>query len=126
MNSPSSGSCGQVIAGVRLTKNMDPSVYNGLFAIAGAAVGGGCTVAATLIERRWGTAKRDIRNLADQVASYYQLERLYKEEIAELTGKASKTIMEQMRARVTEGGTYVRPTMTSAEAMKLLSKWKDN
>ena len=73
-NSP----CGQVIAGVRLTKNMDSSVYNGLFAIAGAAVGGGCTVAATLIERRWSTAKRDIRNLADQVASYYQLERLYK------------------------------------------------
>ena len=105
---------------------MDPSVYNGLFAIAGAAVGGGCTVAATLIERRWSTAKRDIRNLADQVASYYQLERLYKEEIAELTGKASKTIMEQMRARVMEDGTYVRPTMTSTEAMKLLSKWKGN
>ena len=105
---------------------MDPSVYNGLFAIAGAAVGCGCTVAATLIERRWSTAKRDIRNLADQVASYYQLERLYKEEIAELTGKASKTIMEQMRARATESGTYMHPAMTSAEAIKLLSKWKDN
>lgn len=105
---------------------MDPSVYNGLFAIAGASVGGGCTVAATLIERRWSKARRDIRNLADQVASYHQLERLYKEELAQLTGKAAKTVMEQMRTRVAESGTYVRPTMTSAEAMKLLSKWNDN
>lgn len=81
-------------------------------------------MAATLIERRWSTAKRDIRNFTDQVASYYQHERLYKEEMAEFIGKASKTIMEQMRARVTESGTYIRSTMTSAEAIRLLSKWK--
>jgi len=105
---------------------MDPSVYSGLFAIAVAAVGGGCTVAATFIERRWGRAKRDIRNLADQVAAYHQFERLYKDEMAGLTGKAPKTIMEQMRARVEESGAYVRPTMTSSEAAKLQAKWKVN
>ena len=98
---------------------MDPNVYSGLFAIAGAAVGGGCTVAATVIDRRWGRAKRDIRNLADQVPAYYQLERLYKDDMAELTGKAPKTIMEQMRTRVEENGANARPTMTSNEAARL-------
>jgi hypothetical protein len=103
---------------------MDPSIYSGLFAIAGAAVGGGCSVAATFIERRWGRARRDIRILADQVAAYYQLERLYKDEMAGLTGKAPKTIMEQMRTRVEENGAYVRPTMTSNEAARIQAKWK--
>lgn len=105
---------------------MDPHVYSGLFAIAGAAVGGGCTVAATFIEHRWSRAKRDILNLADQVAAYYQLERLYKDEIAELTGKAPKRIMEEMRTRVQENGAYARPTMTSNEAARLRAKWKVN
>lgn len=102
---------------------MDPSIYGGLFAITRAAIGGGCTFAATLIERRWGRAKRDMRNLADQVAAYYQLERLYKEEVAGITGRASKTIMEQMRARVAESGMYVRPTMTSDQAKKIKINW---
>lgn len=105
---------------------MDPSLYSGLFAIGGAAVGGVCTVAATFIERRWSRANREIRDLADQVAAYYQLERLYKNEMAELTGKAPKTIMEQMRTRVEENGMYVRPTMTSGEAAKVQAKWKVN
>jgi hypothetical protein len=73
---------------------MEPSNYSGLFAIAGAAVGGGCTVAATLVDRRWGRIKRDVRRLADQVAAYCQLEQLYKEELEMITGKSSKTIME--------------------------------
>ena len=103
---------------------MDPNVYSGLFAIAGAAVGGGFTIGATFIERSWGRAKRDIRNLADQVAAYYQLERLYEDEMAVLTGKASKTIVEQMRTRVEENGSYVRPRMTSNEAARLQAKWK--
>jgi hypothetical protein len=52
---------------------MDASIYSGLFALAGAAVGGASTIAATLIERRWGRAKRGIRTLADQVAAFHHL-----------------------------------------------------
>ena len=46
-----------------------------------------------MIERRWGQAYRDIRALADQVEAYHQLESLYKDELTMLTGKASKTVM---------------------------------
>jgi hypothetical protein len=102
---------------------MDASFYSGFAAVAGAAIGGACTVAATMFERRWGRAKRDVRNLADQVAAYYQLEQLYKEELAAITGKAPKTIMEQMRTRVAADEKYVRPCMTSRGALKLRSCW---
>jgi hypothetical protein len=105
---------------------MDASIYSGLFALAGAAVGGASTIAATLIERRWARAKRDIRNLADQVAAFHQLERLYKDEMAALTGNAPKTILEQMRARVAEDPKFVRPTMTSENARKIRAEWVAN
>lgn len=105
---------------------MDPIFYSGLFAIAGAVVTGGFTLAATLIERRWGQAYRDIRALADQVEAYHQLESLYKDEMAMLTGKASKTVMEQMRKRVADYGLFVRPTMTSEQAKKIRAKWVIN
>ena len=103
---------------------METSIYNGLFAIAGAAVGGACTVAASLIERRWGRAKRDIHTLTEQVEAYYQLERLYKQEVAELTGKSAKTVMEQMRTQVAESELFVRPTMTSDQAKRIRDKWR--
>jgi hypothetical protein len=46
--------------------------------------------------------------------------------MAMLTGKASKTVMEQMRKRVTEQGLFVRPTMTSEQAKKIRAKWGIN
>jgi hypothetical protein len=102
---------------------MDPILYSSLFAAAGAVVTGGFTLAATLIERRWGQAYRDIRALTDQVEAYHQLESLYKDEMAMLTGKASKTVMEQMRKRVAEHGLFVRPTLTSEQARKIRANW---
>jgi len=103
---------------------MDTTIYNGLFAIAGAAVGGLCTVAASLIERRWDRAKRDIQTLTEQVEAYYQLERLYKQEMAVLTGKSAKTVMEQMRTQVAENKLLARPTMTSDQAKRIRDKWR--
>lgn len=50
---PSSSSCGQVIAAVRLIPNYGPKHYQQSICLAGAAVRGACTVAATLMKSRW-------------------------------------------------------------------------
>ena len=104
---------------------MDPHITSGLFAIGGALVGGLIMLAATRIERRWDRAKRDIVKLCDQVSAFYQLEQLYKEEVAKLSasGKSGKTIMEEMRAKVAESGAYERPAMTSIAASKIKRDW---
>lgn len=104
---------------------MDAQVVSGLFALAGALLGGMISYATTRIDRRWARAERTIRQLCDQVAAYYQLEQLYKDEVARLdpSGRSAKIIMEDMRTRVSHSGEFVRPSMTSLEATKRLSEW---
>lgn len=104
---------------------MDAQVTSGLFVLAGALMGGLITYATTHIDRRWGRAERHIGQLCDQVAAYYQLEQLYKEELARLdpAGRSAKTIMEDMRSRVSRSGEFERPSMTSLSATKLRREW---
>ena len=104
---------------------MDPQITWGLFALGGALLGGLITLAATRIDRRWDRAKRQIVQLSDQVAAFYQLEQLYKDELANLStnGEAATTIMKKMRSRVSESGEYERPAMTSLEASKIKREW---
>ena len=104
---------------------MDTELTAGLFALAGALLGGLISYATTRIDRRWGRAERHIGQLCDQVAAYYQLEQLYKEELALLdpSRRSAKTIMEEMRTRVAQSGEFERPQMTSLAATKLRREW---
>lgn len=104
---------------------MDDQILAGLFALAGTLLGGLISYATTRMDKRWGQAERHIGRLCDQVAAYYQLEQLYKEELARLdpAGRSAKTIMEEMRTRVTQSGEFERPSMTSLSATNLRREW---
>lgn len=105
---------------------MENQIISGLFILAGALLGGLISYATTRADRRWGRAERDIAQLCDQVAAYYQLEQLYKDELARLdgTGRSAKRIMEEMRSRVAQSGEFERPFMTSLAATKLRREWQ--
>lgn len=105
---------------------MDAQLTSGMFALAGALLGGLISYMTTRIDRRWDRAKRDIERVCNQVSSFYQLEQLYKEELArqDSSERSAKTIMEEMRTRVAQTGQFERPTMTSLAADKIRLEWK--
>lgn len=104
---------------------MDSQIISGLFALAGTLLGGLITYATTRIDRRWDRAEKQIGQLCDQVAAFYQLEQLYKDEVARLdsSGRSPKIVMEDMRSRVAHSGEYERPKMTSLTASQIRREW---
>lgn len=100
-------------------------VVAGGFALAGALLGGLISYATTRAEQRWARAERNIAKLCDQVSAYYQLEQLYKEELARLDpeGRSAKKIMEDMRTRVAQSGDFERPNITSLAARTIRREW---
>ena len=102
---------------------MDSQIVSGLFALAGALLGGLISYATTRIDRRWSRAERQIAQLCDQIAAYYQLEQLYKEELSRLDGRSPKSIMEDMRSKVAQSGEFERPSLTSLAATKIRREW---
>lgn len=104
---------------------MTDSVMAGAFALGGALIGGLFTYLAARVGQRWAKAERDIARLCDQVAAYYELEQLYKDELAILDPRkrSPATILKDMRAKVAESGEFERPTMTSVAAGKLRREW---
>ena len=108
---------------------MDQQIVAGLFTLAGALLGGVITLATVRLDRRWGRAKKNIADLCQQVSAFYQLEQLYKEEVATLRANSdgskpsAKTVMEEMRGRVQELEGQVRPTMTSRAADEIRRHW---
>lgn len=105
---------------------MTPEIISGVFALSGAVIGGVISLAITKIDRRWERAKHQIVQLADQVSAYYQLEQFYKDELARVdaSGRSAKTIMEEMRTRVSKSGEWERPSMTSLAAQKIAKEWR--
>ena len=61
---------------------MSEHVVTGLLTLEGAVSGGLFTYLAARVSHRWAKAQRDIARLCDEVAAYYELEQLYKEEVA--------------------------------------------
>lgn len=102
---------------------IDNTIISGFFALAGTLIGGLISYAITRIDRRWSRAERQIAMLCDQVAAFYQLEQLYKEELSRLDGRNPKTILEEMRSKVEQSGEYERPILTSRAAAKIRSEW---
>lgn len=101
-------------------------MISGFFALGGALIGGLLTYGAARIGHRWRRAQSDIAMLCDQVAAYYELEKLYKVELAKLdpAQRSAKVVMEEMRLRVSQSGEFERPQMTSFAAGKLRRKWR--
>ena len=104
---------------------MSDAMMAGLFALAGVLLGGLISYKTALIGDRREKAQKKILQLCDQVSAFYQLEQLYKDELARLdpSGRSGKATMEHMRSRVEELGEYKRPTMTTGEVNKIRSEW---
>ena len=105
---------------------MDSALIVGIFTLLGAIIGGAASLVATRVDRRWNRAKQQIRRLCYEVAAFHKLEEFYKDEVAQLRPDkpASKTVLEEMRSRVEDEGDFIRPTMTSTDAKKILERWE--
>lgn len=100
---------------------------SGLFAIAGALVGGLFTLLAARVGRDWNRARRYIDRLARQVAAFHALEHEYIQALhaADPELGAPRHIQTAMRDRVQEKTGFDRPSMTAKEANRLrdFSRW---
>jgi len=100
---------------------MNESIINGIFALSGTLLGGLISYFIARNAKEIKTLKTDLCRLAKQVISYWNLERLYSEEIGRLVSKPPKTILQEYREKI-ESMDIERPTMTEKEAKKLLTK----
>lgn len=65
--------------------------------------------------------KSQVNNLSNQIISYWNLEKLYSEELSKINSKAQKTVLQEYREKI-EALNLDRPTMTEKEARKILTK----
>lgn len=94
---------------------MNDTIINGLFTLAGVVIGSASSFFATRDTRRMAKLESLIARLTGQVASYWELEKLYSEEVAKLTSRNPKTVLNEFREKV-EDEERERPTMTAKQA----------
>ena len=99
----------------QLVYRMNDTIINGLFTLSGVLIGSASSFFATRDARRMAKLESLVSKLAEQVASYWELEKHYSEEVATLSGKNSKTVLNEFRERV-ESEERERPTMTAKQA----------
>lgn len=100
---------------------MNETIINGIFALSGALVGGLISYIIARSAKETKTLKSQVNMLSKQVISYWNLEKLYSEEINNLLSKPTKTILQEYREKI-ESMDLERPTMTQKEAYKILTK----
>ena len=105
---------------------MDDSIGKVLLWIAGALLIAIIANRTAHVGHKWTGAKKDIKNVCDQVSSYWQLEKLYKEEVAKYTNEAAQTVLVRMRDRVRtlENGRFVKIEMTTNDAESIKKKYE--
>ncbi len=106
---------------------MNEQVIIGLFTlggtIAGGLIGGLFSVRAAKIGYKKEKMQKNIRDLANQVKSYWLLEREYLSYIGKLINGPTSQIRTDLRTKVeNEGNEY--PKMSAKEAMDILKKYE--
>ena len=105
---------------------MDAQIIIGLFTIGGTLVGGLIgglfSVKAAKIGYKKESMEKDIRKLANQVKSYWLLEKEYLSQLSKAVGKSEEVLMRQTRKIVENNGNDY-PNMTAGEADKILQKY---
>jgi len=96
---------------------MSETVITGLFTLAGTFIGGLISFLIARNTKEINTLKSDVINLSKQVISYWNIERLYSEDISKLVSKPARTILNEYREKI-ESMEFERPTMTEKEAKK--------
>jgi hypothetical protein len=100
---------------------MNESILNGIFALSGTWLGGLISYLIARNAKETKTLKSQVNILSKQVISYWNLEKLYSEEIGKLNSKPAKTVLQEYREKI-ESMDFERPTMTEKEAKKILTK----
>lgn len=112
---------------------MDSAITSGIFTIVGVIIGSissyfinkdakelkALNRRIQTLQEKNDSLKNDIYRLCKQISAYWQVEKVYSEEVAKRTGKSSKTILEKYRNQIEANG-YERPTMTEKGARKIL------
>ena len=105
---------------------MDEQIIIGLFTIGGTLVGGLIgglfSVKAAKIGYKKESMEKDIRKLANQVKSYWLLEKEYLSQLSKAVGKSEEALMRQTRKIVENNGNDY-PNMTAADANTILQKY---
>lgn len=100
---------------------MSESIINGVFALTGTFIGGLISYFIARNAKDFKTLKSQANIMANQIISYWNLERLYSEEMSKLINKPAKTILQEFREKIEEMN-IDRPTMTEKEARKIITK----
>lgn len=100
---------------------MNDSIINGIFALSGTLIGGLISYFIAKSAKETKTLKTQVSMLSKQIVSYWNLEKLYSEEIGHLVSKPAKTILQEYREKI-EKMDLERPTMTEKEAKRILTK----
>lgn len=106
---------------------MEKEIIIGTFtllgAIIGGIIGGFFSLKSAKIGYKREKMEKDIRLLANQVKSYWFLEKQYISHISALTGDNQQSIMTQTRKIVEENGNEY-PRMTANDANSILRKYE--
>ncbi len=100
---------------------MSDSIITGVFTLSGALLGGLITYLAARDTKKIIELRKQINILSRQIISYWNLEKIYSENLSNLTNKSSVTILKEYRDEVVSMD-LDRPSMTANEAIKILTK----
>ena len=100
---------------------MNESILNGLFALSGTLLGGIISYMINKDEKETKKLRLQINLLSKQVISYWNLEKLYSDDIGILLSKSSRTILQEYREKIVNME-LERPSMTANEAKKIIDK----
>lgn len=100
---------------------MNEAIITGIFTLLGAISGGLITYLTTRNVKEIKTLKSQVNHLSKQVISYWNVEKLYSDEISKLLTKPAKTVLQEYREKIQSMG-LERPYMTEVEAKKILTK----
>lgn len=100
---------------------MGEAGITGLFTILGTLLGGIISYMISRDSKETKTLKTQVNILSKQVISYWNLEKLYAEELGKYSSKPARTILQEYREKI-ESMDLERPTMTEKEANKILNK----
>jgi hypothetical protein len=100
---------------------MSDSIITGVFTLSGTILGGLISYLIARNTREIKILKSQVSILSNQIISYWNLEKLYSEEISNVTSKAQKIVLQEHREKIEEMD-LERPTMTEKEARRILIK----
>lgn len=100
---------------------MSEPIITGVFTLLGALLGGIISYLGSRNERKIELLKSRVNLLSKQVISYWNLEKLYSDEIGQLLSRPSKTVLQEYRDKI-ESMDLERPTMIEKEAKRILTK----